>query len=182
MDKQTLRTRLAEERDLIPPQIRIEASAKITENMLWLANDVQRIGIYISFSSEVDTIDAITTWLLEGKEIYVPRMLGDDFQWIHLKDFKSLKTSSFGIAEPIEGEIVGIDALDIVFVPILGFDDALHRIGHGKGCFDRALKNYAGKKIGLSYAQAHVETIYPTENDIPLDIILTEKEIYSKHR
>lgn len=182
MDKHTLRTRLALERDAIPPQNRITASAHIIENAIWLANEAKRIGIYISFSSEVDTIDAITTWLLEGKEIFVPRMLGDDFQWVRLNDFKTLKTNDFGIAEPVDGEIVDIDSLDIVFVPLLGFDEALHRIGHGKGCFDRALKNYGGKKIGLSYAQAYVKTIYPTPSDVALDIIITEKEIYSRHR
>ncbi len=182
MNKQALRKSLREQRNQLPMQTRIEASSKITENAMWLANDVNRIGTYLSFSFEVDTIDSISSWLLEGKEIFVPRMLKDDFEWVHLKDFKSLKTNQFGVSEPSEGDIVDISTLDIVFVPLLGFDDALHRIGYGKGCFDRALKNYAGKKIGLCYAMGYVETIYPTENDVPLDIVITEKEIVSKHR
>lgn len=182
MDKLIVRGRLAQERDQIPPQIRSEASVKITENMLWLANDVQRIGTYLSFASEVDTIDAISAWLLEGKEVYIPRMTGEDFEWVRIRDFKSLATNSFGIPEPVDGEVIDIVDLDLVFVPMFGFDDLLHRIGHGKGCFDRALKNYAGKKIGLCFAAGYVETVYPTENDVSLDIVLTEKEIYSKHR
>jgi len=182
MDKQSLRSRLSKERDLIPPSVRNEASVKITENMLWLASDAQRIGTYLSFGSEVDTIDAISVWLLEGKEVFVPRMTGEDFQWVRITDFNSLATHPFGIQEPVGGEVVDIVSLDLVFVPMFGFDDQLHRIGHGKGCFDRALKNYTGKKIGLCFAAGHVDTVYPTENDISLDIILTEIEIYSKHR
>ncbi|MGB7594420.1 MAG: 5-formyltetrahydrofolate cyclo-ligase [Erysipelotrichaceae bacterium] len=182
MDKQTLRQQFAQARDLIPSLVRSEASVKITENMLWLASEVQRIGTYLSFGSEVDTIEAISVWLLEGKEVYVPRMTGDDFEWVQIKDFKSLAANSFGIQEPVDGEVVDIASLDLVFVPMFGFDDQLHRIGHGKGCFDRALKNYAGKKIGLCFVAGYVETIYPTESDVSLDIILTEQEIYSKHR
>jgi 5-formyltetrahydrofolate cyclo-ligase len=182
MDKQTLRNRLAQARDLIPPAQRSEASAKITENLLWLASDSKRIGTYLSFESEVDTIDAVTAWLWEGKEVFVPRMTGEDFEWVRIMDFKSLSTNSFGIAEPISGEVVDIAYLDLVVVPMFGFDEMLHRIGHGKGCFDRALKDYAGKKIGLCYAAGYVETIYPTQSDVSLDIILTETEIYSKHR
>jgi 5-formyltetrahydrofolate cyclo-ligase len=182
MDKQSLRSRLSKERELLPLSVRTEASVKITENMLWLASDAQRIGTYLSFGSEVDTIDAISVWMLEGKQVYVPRMIGEDFEWVRLADFKSLATHPLGIQEPVNGEIIDIIELDLVFVPMFGFDDLLHRIGHGKGCFDRALKNYAGKKIGLSFAAGHVETVYPSENDISLDIILTDQEIYSKHR
>lgn len=182
MDKQSLRSRLSKERDLLSPAARNEACVKITENMLWLASEAQRIGTYLSFGSEVDTIDAISVWLLEGKEVYVPRMTGEDFEWVRLADFKSLTDHPFGMQEPVNGEIIDIAVLDVVFVPMFCFDDQLHRIGHGKGCFDRALKNYAGKKIGLCYAAGHVESIYPTENDVSLDIILTDQEIYSKHR
>ncbi|TFG83245.1 MAG: 5-formyltetrahydrofolate cyclo-ligase [Erysipelotrichales bacterium] len=182
MNNQTLRTRLAQARYRLPMQRRIEASAKISDNILWLASDAHRIGTYLSFASEVDTIDAIMAWLGDGKEVYVPRMTGDDFQWIRLKDFKTLATNSFGIPEPIEGESIDIAQLDVVFVPMFGFDDELHRIGHGKGCFDRGIKNYAGRKIGLCYAEGYVDSIFPSSTDVAMDIIITEKEIYSKHR
>jgi 5-formyltetrahydrofolate cyclo-ligase len=182
MDKQSLRASLALSRDKLSPQFRTEASAKITENMLWLAEDAKRIGTYLSFESEVDTIDAIISWLYTGKEVYVPRMQGADFIWMRLKDFKNLENNAFGIPEPIDGESVDVDTLDVVFVPMFGFDDALHRIGHGKGCFDRALNSYTGKKIGLCYAMGHVDTIYPSVSDIPMDIVITENEIFSQRR
>ena len=180
--KQALRKALRMQRDRLAPQERANASALITENVVWMAGDAKNIGIYLSFSSEVDTIDAIATWLWEDKNIYVPRMQGDDFQWVKLTDFKSFAVNSLGICEPLEGEIVETAALDLIFVPLLGFDDVHHRIGYGKGCYDRALKGYTGLKVGLCYAMGYVETTYPSEHDIPLDVIITEKEIFSLHR
>jgi 5-formyltetrahydrofolate cyclo-ligase len=179
--KDALRKTLRESRDAMTQDERLSAGAKIAKNALWLASDVKRIGIYLSMKSEVDTIEIITSCLLDHKEVYLPKVQGKDLRWIRIFDFKSLKASSFGVLEPTEGESIDIGDIELMFVPMLGFDSSLHRVGYGAGFYDRALKNYAGKKIGLCYASGQVDTIDTHPDDIPVDVVITEHEIISKH-
>lgn len=179
--KDALRKTLRESRDAMTQDVRLSASAKIAKNAMWLASDVKRIGIYLSMKSEVDTIEIITSCLLDHKEIYLPKVQGKDLQWIRIYDFKSLKASTFGVLEPTDGVSIDISSIELMFVPMLGFDSSLHRIGYGAGFYDRALKNYNGKKIGLCYASGQVDRIDTHPNDIPVDVVITENEIISKH-
>ena len=180
--KAELRKNLIAMRDALDEKEREKANALILESMRLLTQDVSSIGIYLSFGSEIDTILPITSWFYENKKIYVPRVEGNDLVWILLNDFKSLRKSDFGVMEPIDGTVVDINEIELMFVPLLGYDDDLHRIGYGKGFYDRALTDYKGRKIGLAYGISHVETILPTSSDIPLDVIVTPYEIITKHR
>lgn len=180
--KEALRKKLIADRDALDEKEREKANARILESMRLLTQDVTSIGIYLSFGSEVDTILPITSWFYENKKIYVPRVEGNDLVWILLNDFKSLRKSDFGVMEPFDGTPVDINDIELMFVPLLGYDDALYRIGYGKGYYDRALKDYKGRKIGLAYEISHVETIFPTSSDIPLDVLVTPHEIITKHR
>lgn len=180
--KEALRKKLIATRDSLDVKEREKANALILESMRRLTQDVTSIGIYISFGSEIDTILPIMSWFNENKKIYVPRVEGNALVWILLNDFKSLRKSDFGVMEPIDGTIVDINEIEVMFVPLLGFDDDLHRIGYGKGFYDRALNDYKGRKIGLAYEISRVETIFPTSSDIPLDVIVTPHEIITKHR
>jgi 5-formyltetrahydrofolate cyclo-ligase len=179
--KDALRKTLRESRDAMTQDQRLSASAKITSDVLWLAGDVKKIGIYLSMKSEVDTIEIITSCLLDHKEVYLPKVQGKELLWIRIDDFKSLKPSSFGVLEPMEGETLPISDIELMFVPMLGFDSSLHRIGYGAGFYDRALKNYHGIKVGLCYASGQVDHIATHPNDIPMDVVITENEIISKH-
>ncbi|NDW08006.1 5-formyltetrahydrofolate cyclo-ligase [Jiella pacifica] len=70
---------------------------------------------------------------------------------------------------------------DIVIAPVVGFDKRGYRLGYGGGYFDRTLAVLARKPyvIGIGYAQAAIETIYPLKHDIPMDVIVTEQSCVS---
>ncbi len=65
---------------------------------------------------------------------------------------------------------------DVIIVPVLGFDEQNHRLGQGGGWYDRFLATQPqARTIGLAHATA--KTTFPHEpHDIPLDIIITEKD------
>lgn len=65
---------------------------------------------------------------------------------------------------------------DIVIAPVVGFDDANYRLGHGGGFFDRTLAAMPRKplKIGVGFTTARIPTIYPQPHDIPMDRIVTD--------
>ncbi len=65
--------------------------------------------------------------------------------------------------------------LDIIIVPGIAFDKRGYRIGYGAGFYDRFLKDFRGKKIGVAFDCCIVERVPVSKNDVPVDVILTEK-------
>ena len=65
---------------------------------------------------------------------------------------------------------------DVVIAPVVGFDKANYRLGHGGGFFDRTLAAMPRKplKIGVGFTTARINTIYPQPHDIPMDRIVTD--------
>jgi 5-formyltetrahydrofolate cyclo-ligase len=88
--------------------------------------------------------------------------------------------NEFGIPEPLVGEIVEPATLDMVLVPLLGFDVEGHRVGYGKGFYDRFLMQCSKDciKVGLSYFEP-VERLEDTDEfDVPLDVCITPQQVY----
>lgn len=66
-------------------------------------------------------------------------------------------------------------------MPIVGFDTQNYRLGMGGGWFDRLLaRQPAALNIGLAYDMSRVSTIYPEIHDIPVDIVVTETQLYRR--
>ena len=66
----------------------------------------------------------------------------------------------------------------VVIAPVVGFDTARYRLGYGGGGFDRTLAALSPRPIiiGVGYAQAAITTIQPLPHDIPMDVIIIERE------
>ena len=98
-----------------------------------------------------------------------------------LTDNTKIKTNSWGIPEPIEGIQVNDEQIEVVFLPLLAFDNLGNRIGYGKGFYDRFLQNCNQDviKVGLSFFPAE-EGIIPTiPEDIPLNFCITPEKTYA---
>ena len=87
-----------------------------------------------------------------------------------------LAKSQLGVLEPVGTEAV--DARDIVgvFVPGVAFSRSGHRLGRGRGYFDRTLNNYKGKKIGVCFSESLFDEIPKDDFDICCDEIITDTE------
>ena len=73
-------------------------------------------------------------------------------------------------------------SLDVIIVPMLGFDNNLHRVGYGGGYYDKIAQEYSrAQRLGLAYELQHVENIQTETHDKPLDSIITEAEVYTKN-
>lgn len=84
------------------------------------------------------------------------------------------------IPQPLERDVVRPDAL---IVPVVGFDAHGYRLGYGGGYYDRTLASLSPKPfcIGVGDAEAEIATIRPQPHDIPLDVIVTDREIRLLH-
>ena len=97
-----------------------------------------------------------------------------------LTDNTVIKKSSYNIPEPIDGIEIANNKTDVVFIPLLAFDELGNRVGYGKGFYDRFLVQCKPEtlKIGLSFFEVETETIETIETDIKLDYCVTPKNIY----
>ena len=114
-------------------------------------------------------------WVLSRSDISSSSML--HYLW---EKNTQLINNKYGIPEPAGGTLIAPSDLDLVFVPLLAFDEAGHRVGYGKGMYDRFLELCRPDvtTIGLSLF-APVAAIADTGAwDVPLDIVVTPERIY----
>ncbi|MBV7532034.1 5-formyltetrahydrofolate cyclo-ligase [Chitinophaga sp. sic0106] len=92
----------------------------------------------------------------------------------------TLAQNKFGITEPQNGEPADLSLIDVVFVPMLAFDTQGHRVGYGKGMYDRFLKLCRPdvQTIGLSLFEPIAEIPGTDPWDVPLRIVVTPEKIY----
>ena len=166
---------------------------KASDLSLVLANSSLQIPIWDFFyyhiflsiedKNEVDTLPLIT--LLQGKDknIVIPKVVGSNsLENYLLTDTTAFKKSAWGVPEPVEGIEVPENKIDVVFVPLLAFDEAGNRVGYGKGFYDGFLGKCPKetRKIGLSFFAAEPEPITDVHaNDVKLDYCITPEKVYA---
>ena len=98
-----------------------------------------------------------------------------------LTDNTVIKKNSYNIPEPIDGIAIAPSSIQVVFVPLLAFDLQGHRVGYGKGFYDKFLAecNPETIKIGLSFFEAETKINGIFKNDIALDYCVTPKQVYT---
>lgn len=86
----------------------------------------------------------------------------------------------FGIREPAGDKLIGPGDLDVVIVPLLCFDKHGHRVGYGKGMYDRFLAQCRPDcvKAGVSLFPPVDEIDGITETDVPLDLCITPDAVF----
>lgn len=95
----------------------------------------------IEAQKEIDTTALITVLQAKEKNIYIPKVKGLELKHYAFTDQTLLRQNKWGISEPVDGKTVEASVIDIVFIPLLGFDQRGNRVGYGKGFYDRFLKN-----------------------------------------
>jgi 5-formyltetrahydrofolate cyclo-ligase len=95
-----------------------------------------------------------------------------------------LAPNTWQIREPLHNEYVSSEAIDVVLVPGLAFDLAGHRVGYGKGFYDRFLSKCRPDclKIGLSYFSLVEKISDAWDADMQLDLCLTPETIFETQR
>lgn len=98
--------------------------------------------------------------------------------FVYYDDALQYQQGAYDIREPLSNHYCDAKDIDVIIVPLVGFDEQLHRIGHGKGYYDRYLQQCNALKIGVGYEIQKLDTIIVDEHDIPLDMMISEKQIY----
>lgn len=175
MDKRQLRQFIREKkRAMTPEQIEL-ASKKLTE--LFLATEEYRaaktIYGYLPYNQEVRTIPLLRQALLDGKQVAVPKVYGDEMRFILLPDLDRVTRGYSGIPEPVDDGPVADDPTALVLMPGLAFDKDGRRIGYGGGFYDKFLAaEPTHPTVALCYEFQIVPHIPAEEFDIPVGRVL----------
>lgn len=93
------------------------------------------------------------------------------------KSSKQFNKSALGVQEPVDGETVQLSEVSGFVIPAVGFDKQGVRLGRGKGYYDRNLKNFNKKKIGVCFEVALCESLPAEQHDLRCETIITEIQI-----
>jgi 5-formyltetrahydrofolate cyclo-ligase len=170
---------------LVAPEVRSSASTHAAQHLAAsdLFNKSALISCYLARENEFETSAIISTIWQAKKNCYLPVMMQDKnhLQFALYNQDDTLKLGRFGIQEPAEHkDLIKPSELEIVILPVWGFDLAGHRLGSGGGFYDRTFEfKKSGAKhpllIGLAYQQQEILALPYDEWDVNLDGILTEK-------
>ena len=138
------------------------------------------VMLYLSSHTEVDTAPlALRAWQA-GKTIVVPKVSWDQRRMLPT-EISSLTTGMTstgpGIREPIAGNPMPLDMIDLVIVPGLGFTATGYRIGRGMGFYDRFLAQaeFLGLSCGLAFNEQVVANLPVLDHDVPLSMLATDQ-------
>ena len=136
----------------------------------------KKIACYFPLGSEVKTQDIMQEILGDGKEVFLPKVEGENLSFRKITGLEDLEKGVFDIMEPKES-CTAIDDVDVVLVPTVGITRRGFRLGYGHGFYDRFLATSNAKTIALTYSKQIVKSIPISDNDIKIDWIVTEDEI-----
>jgi 5-formyltetrahydrofolate cyclo-ligase len=186
--RKTLRRALRLRRRAVPAAER-NASARLVAHHAdcWLRlRPSWRIALYAALPEELDATPLIELARARGCSLYLPRIdrhsLGRKMQFVAMNDRQ--RSNRLGIAEPEGSQIIGARWLDVVFLPLVGFDSRGVRLGTGGGYYDRAFAFRRWRKVwhtpqlvGLAYSFQQLDVIIPAAHDVLLDAVVTEKGV-----
>ena len=155
-------------------------SRKIAETVTALPeySNSRRILAYADYNHEVMTKYIIEAAWNDGKEVAVPKVVGQDMVFYKLTDFAQLEKGYFGIPEPARGEIVQWEEA-LMIMPGVAFDRQNHRVGYGGGFYDRFLEKHPYiTRVAVAFEFQMMSEVPVEPTDISPEIIVTEKEIY----
>ena len=106
--------------------------------------------------------------------ISIPRVKNNVLENFYFEEKNQLEKNNWGIPEPKHGIPTPTDKIDLVIVPLLTYDIKGHRVGYGKGFYDKLLVlcKPSCKKIGLSFFGETLNIDDVSRNDISLDSII----------
>ena len=185
MNKKALRTSYKKARENFTSEEIEELSLEIANNLLKMPIwEYNYFHIFLSIAEKKEVNTEAVLHILQGKDKNVILSKADfksgDLRNYLLTDATVIKKNHWGIPEPVDGIEIPPEKIEVVFVPLLAFDESGNRIGYGKGFYDRFLSGCKQHvvKIGLSFFEAEKELPEIAPHDVPLDYCVTPQKIY----
>lgn len=193
--KTTVRQKSLRKRDALSEKERVCYSQEIWQRFTSLScyQEAEVLLAYENYRSEVITSGLIHQALSEGRQVWAPKVTGQDMDFYQITGLADLHTGYRGIMEPAEGVsftacLKEADTMPrtLLCMPGAAFDRARHRIGYGGGFYDRYLATITAMMpqrslplttAALAYGCQVFDEIPWEPHDVAPDILLTEQEV-----
>ena len=184
MTKKELRNHYKERRKTLSPGMLDRFSDQICELVF---THFQLENKYVSLFLPIERHFEINTYKIWEKAknmdafVAVPKANFETTEMKHIlfEHENQLEINAFGIPEPKKGKVIAADRFDFVFVPLLAIDKKGHRVGYGRGFYDRFLKKCAPgcQFIGLHLFELEESISDLAPNDIQLHACITPDKL-----
>ena len=171
--KQELRQAIRRQKQMFSGDDASEALRQLRQHPRLINADT--LLLYSALQDEVPTQSLLDELVAQGKTVLLPRVVSDtDMELRQYTGLQDLQVGAFGILEPTGKLFTDYEKIDVAVVPGMAFDKEGHRLGRGKGYYDRFLrllpKTY---KIGICFSWQLVDNVPTDEHDILMDQIMT---------
>ena len=189
--KPGLRKVLRQQRNALDPARQKQAAIDLKEQLetLPVVKQSKSIALYLAIDGEIDPGCAMDWCIDQGKRCYVPIIMQNEKNSLRFAEITAqskYENNYFGIAEPVvpDDELINARELDLVLLPLVGFDRYGNRIGMGGGFYDTTFefkKSSPGtppQLVGLAHEIQRVEKIQAENWDIPISAVVTDRRVY----
>jgi 5-formyltetrahydrofolate cyclo-ligase len=178
--KAALRAEMRAIRSRIPPEVARVAADEVADRLdaMPAIDAAKRVAIYLSFGDELSTWTLVDRWLVEGREVGVPRVLpGGRMEFAPLRARAELVRGVLGIPTVTAP---AWDVFDAVIVPGLAFGAHGERLGYGKGHYDRLLAAHPDVfTVGVGF-DAQIADVPVDPHDMAMKAVVTERRTFGR--
>ncbi len=176
-DKKTIRKQILQIRKAMDKESVEELSKIICDKVSRLEQFIlsNKICLYMPINNEVDTKYLIDVCFSMKKEVFLPKVLGDNMDFYQYKPDMKLTDGPYNILEPENDKVLIPDNKTLVVMPGAVFSEDCNRIGYGGGYYDRYLEKHPYcYKVAVCYKFQILDSIPFDKHDIKPDIIICE--------
>ena len=177
--KQQLRKTIRQRKKQHSPEQRQAWSAEIERRLLAhpRIRAAQVVMLYYALPDEVDTRHLADALLAEGKTVILPKCVDDAHMEPRLYTGPAdLAEGIFNLLEPVGAPYADIHRIEVIVVPGMSFDDEGHRLGRGRGYYDRFLERLPeAYTIGVCYHFQRVDHVPTDPYDRAMDEVVSNR-------
>lgn len=190
--KNELRQTLREQRLRLDDDAQAQAAAQLVAHVaaLMVFRRAQRLAVYFAHDGEIDPFPILERAWSRGKHCYLPvlsRVRSDRLWFAPWAPDSRFRLNRFGIPEPMVAphQLIRAQQLDLLLLPLVGFDEQGHRLGMGGGFYDRSLEFLRHRRqwhkpavLGLAHDFQRCPKLPADAWDIPMSGIVTDRRWY----
>lgn len=180
MRKDELRQQMRQIKRQFTQQQLEELSLPIVARLKDRIKDAQTVVAYYPLPDEVDIRPLLDDLVAAGKTVFLPKVTDDTT--MELRRYtgqQDLREGAYHIMEPVGEDILGDSSVaqiigtdPVVLVPGMAFDSSGHRLGRGRGYYDRFLIAHPCVIIGVCFDFQKVPEVPTDEHDVPVDEVI----------
>ena len=181
--KNQLRKKYLAQRKELDEKYRSHAECRALQNLVSTKEFslADKIFLYYPIKSEADPLPLLEIAQKQGKKVAFPKCNKEDFsmKFFEITSRGDFSLGAYNIPEPKDELcVLEPDKKTLCVVPALLYSKDGHRLGYGKGFYDRFLANFDGVSVGFTYDVFVADELPHDAFDLKLDMIITEKGVY----